>query len=157
MHELPAWELWLAGEGDITGSLKDLSKKLGLVDQVKFLGWVAPDDLPSYWNQARLGINLLEKSSVSYYYSLANKFFDYISAGLPSLNMDFPEYVKVNDRYSCAILIHDASPVNIIEAVRDIDLHPEKWNQMAQACEAASLEFTWEKESQRLIGLYESL
>jgi glycosyltransferase involved in cell wall biosynthesis len=88
---------------------------------------------------------------------LANKFFDYISAGLPSLNMDFPEYVKVIDRYPCAILIREATPANIIRAVNDIDQHPERWNQMAQACHAASLEFTWEKESQRLIGLYESL
>ncbi len=157
MINLPDWEFWIAGEGDITAQLKDLSKHLELEQRVKFLGWVHPDDLPDLMNKARLGINLLEKGSLSYYYSLPNKFFDCIHAGLPSINMNYPEYKRVNDKYPCSILIDEVSSEKIVSTIEYLDNHPGELILMSKACLEASREFTWEKESVKLVGMYEEL
>ncbi|MGB3078106.1 MAG: glycosyltransferase [Saprospiraceae bacterium] len=154
---LPEWEFWLAGEGDITDQLKDLTEKLNLKQQIKFLGWVHPDNLPGLMNQAKLGINMRETGSLNDFYSLPNKFFDCIHAGLPSINMNYPEYKTVNDKYPCSILIDEVSPESIVNTIQHIDQHPEELIRMSKACIDAAKEFTWEKESAKLVKLYENL
>ncbi len=157
VSKLPDWEFWLAGEGDITEQLKDLTEKLNLQQRVKFLGWVHPDALPTLMNQAKLGINMRETGSLNDFYSLPNKFFDCIHAGLPSINMNYPEYKTVNDRYPCSILIDEVSPENIVNTIQHLDQYPEEMTRMSKACNDAAKEFTWEKESAKLVQLYENL
>jgi hypothetical protein len=41
---------------------------------------------------------------------LANKFFDYIQAGIPQVTMNFPEYAAINREYEVAVLIDDLEP-----------------------------------------------
>jgi glycosyltransferase involved in cell wall biosynthesis len=157
MTSLPDWEFWIAGEGDITEKLKKLSVQLDLQQRVKFLGWVHPDQLGSLLNQARLGINLREKGSLNDFYSLPNKFFDCIHAGLPSINMNYPEYASVNQKYPCSILVDEVSPEVIVSSIQYLDQHPESLMAMTAACHDAAIEFTWEKESAKLVRLYAGL
>ena len=157
MIHLEKWEFWLAGEGDITENLKSMTHQLGLQERVKFLGWISPDDLHALINQARLGINMREKGSLNDYYSLPNKFFDCIHAGLPSINMNYPEYVRVIQKYHCSLLIDEVSPEKITSTIEYLDAHPKELTAMSEACKAAAKEFTWEKESERLVKLYDKL
>lgn len=154
MSSLDSWEFWLAGEGDITEQLKDLTKELGLDKRVKFLGWVHPDDLRSLLNQAKIGINVLEGGSLNYYYSLANKFFDYINAGLPAINMNYPEYKRVNDLYPCSILLDEVSSEQIVKAIQHLNQYPETLTALSAACREAAKEFTWENEANKLVSIY---
>jgi glycosyltransferase involved in cell wall biosynthesis len=157
MVSLHDWEFWLAGEGDITDRLKALAQEKGLSDRVIFLGWISPDQLHPLMKQARLSINLREVGSLNDYYSLPNKFFDAIHAGLPSVNMNYPEYARIIAKYPCAFLIDEVRADKIVEAVKSIDEHPETWNAMSLACLEAAKEFTWENESRKLIEIYANL
>ena len=157
MSKLPDWQFWLAGEGDITNELKELSQKLKLEDRVKFLGWVDPDHLSTLLYQAKLGVNLLERNSLSYYYSLPNKFFDCIQAGLPSINMNYPEYIRINQKYDCSILVDEVSPEKIVSTIHYLEQNPQILIDMSNACKEAAKEFTWEKESMKLVKMYESI
>ena len=154
MQGLPEWELWLAGHGDITDKLKSLSKDYGIEDRVKFLGWVYSQDLPELMAQAQLGINLREKGSLNDYYSLPNKFFDFIHAGLPSINMNYPEYARVCAQYPVSVLIDHISSEKIIETVNGIDQHPEEYQKMVVACHDAAMELSWVHESNKLVTLW---
>ena len=89
--------LVLCGEGDLSAALRAQATRLGLLEsgsypegQVEFRGFVLPDALREVTRQAALGLNLLENTGLSYYYSLANKFFDYVHAGIPQVLIDFP-------------------------------------------------------------------
>ena len=157
MVQLPDWEFWLAGEGDITSKLKDQANKLKINDRVNFLGWVYSHDLPELMTQARLGINLREEGSVNDYYSLPNKFFDFIHAGLPSINMNYPEYARIVDRFPCALLIDKISPQLIAESIQHLDSNTVLYNAMVTACQDAAMEFTWTHEGNKLITLYNDL
>ncbi|MEO5906292.1 MAG: hypothetical protein ABIQ11_06175, partial [Saprospiraceae bacterium] len=77
--------------------------------------------------------------------------------GLPSINMNYPEYASVNLRYPCSLLIDDVSPDTIINAIRYLDDNPDQMDSMKEACTEASEEFTWEKESEELVRLYEEI
>ncbi len=157
MSQLPEWSLWLAGEGDISEKLKTLVHEKGLDEQVTFKGWIMPSALPELMAQARLGINLREATSQNDYYSLPNKFFDFIHAGLPSINMAYPEYQNIMTDFPCGILIDEVNVDSVVKAIREVEEHPEKWQQMSVACVEAARHFTWEHESEKLIRYYHDL
>lgn len=157
MTWLPDWEFWLAGEGDITKTLKELSARSGVGERIRFLGWVQPAELPALLQQATLSINLREAGSLNDYYSLPNKFFDAIHAGVPSINMDYPEYKTIIAQYPCGVLIDRVDARLIADTIQDIDRHPEKWEQMIAACHNASAHFTWEQEEIKLRSIYDRL
>jgi glycosyltransferase involved in cell wall biosynthesis len=84
---------------------------------------------------------------------LANKAFDYMMAGVPSLQMDFPEYKKLNDRFNIFILIPDLNPKNIAKAILSIKNYQEL---NIHNLEAAK-EFNWEKEAIVLRKIFKDL
>jgi len=102
MHQLPL-KLVLVGEGDLSAELRAMVQRLGLSQKVQFAGWVKPDKLPTYTRRAWLGLNVSENLGLSYYYSLNNKFFDYIHSGLPSLVNPFPEYMRLMKQWQVGI------------------------------------------------------
>ena len=157
MQQIPGWELWLAGEGDITTILKQKVKALSLEDRVTFLGWIKPADLPSLMQQAKLSVNLRDKASMNDYYSLPNKFFDAIHAGLPSINMNYPEYKAVCDKYPVSFLIDELTTDAIQNVIRLIDTDPVILVRMSEACIDAAKAFTWENEAERLLAIYQQL
>ncbi len=154
---LPGWEFWLAGEGDLTEQLKLQAAQDQVADRVRFLGWVHPNDLPDLMSQATLGINLREIGSLNDYNSLPNKFFDFIHAGLPSINMKYPEYEAINQQYECSYLINAVSINEICDAVQLLDKDINLMNLLKANCIGAAKEFTWKNESTRLKTLYETL
>ena len=157
LRDLPGWRFRIAGEGDLSAQLRELSAQLNVSDRVEFLGWISPDDLPSIFRKATLGINVLKGESLNYYYSLANKFFDFIHAGLPSINMNFPEYASIQQQYACCYLINELSPISIVNAINDIENNPHLMQSMIEGCKRASDELTWEREAARLRKIYNSI
>jgi glycosyltransferase involved in cell wall biosynthesis len=157
IKQLPDWQFWLAGEGDITDHLKELAKVSGVADRVTFLGWIHPDQIHGLMQQAKIGINLREKGSLNDYYSLPNKFFDAIHAGLPSVNMNYPEYANICAKYPCALLLDEVDVQKIVEAIHYLDQDGVAYLKMKSACREAARELTWENESKKLIDIYDRL
>lgn len=148
-------ELWLLGKGDIYESLVMEVSRLGLEEKVRFFGWVDPKDLPGLTIQARVGLNLLENRSKSYYFSLANKFFDYVQAGLPAIHMSFPEYEALNKQKEVCVLLEDLNEELIANSINSLLSDPDKWSGINANCMEARKDWNWQKESQKLIELYE--
>ena len=157
MRQLEGVELWLAGEGDRSAALRGLAEKWNLGEKVKFLGYVLPKELPAITAQAWLGFNLLENKGKSYYFSLANKTFDYIQLGIPALHMDFPEYRRLNDTYQIGLLLKTLSPQAIIEAIQQLQNDPNLYQQLAENCKKAAPVLCWEEEAKTLIQFYQDL
>ena len=157
MRQLPEWSFWLAGEGDITERLKAQTANLGLDQRIKFLGWVAPDDLPALMAKVKISINLREKGSLNDFYSLPNKFFDAIHAGLPSIHMNYPEYNNIIVKYPCAFLLDEVKVSKIVSTINFFDKNPDAWEKMVAYCKMAAKEYTWENEARKLAAIYSKL
>jgi glycosyltransferase involved in cell wall biosynthesis len=149
--------LWLAGEGDLSQTLRQQVDNQQLTHKVKFLGFIAPKDLPQLTAQATIGLNLLDNKSLSYYYSLANKFFDYIQHGVPQITMRFPEYEKICLEHPVAELMDNLSVHEIVRTLQHLLKDENYYNQLKiNALNAAQI-FNWEKESKKLIQFYEQI
>lgn len=148
------YTLIIAGDGDITASLKELVIALKLTDRIQFTGYLSPAELDHIAVSARIGVNLLDSVSLNYYYSLANKFFDYVHLGLPQITMRFPEYEKLNATFEVAILLDSLQPGSIAVAIDQLMQHNEYYKQLQTNCKHASAVWNWEEEKNKLITIY---
>jgi glycosyltransferase involved in cell wall biosynthesis len=153
MQSLKDYTLELYGIGDKEVELKEMVGKLGLQSQVLFMGRKSPEVLKLHTVGAFCGLNLLERYSKNYYYSLANKFFDYVQAGVPVITMDFPEYRNLNQEHSVALLLEDCGPEHLIRAVGELEQESVYRDLVAQM-KSASEKWVWEKEESRLLNLF---
>ncbi|MCC7507511.1 MAG: glycosyltransferase [Saprospiraceae bacterium] len=151
---LPQLELWLAGEGDCSDELRALAARLGVQSRVKFLGFVKPADLKSLTAGAWLGLNLLENKGLSYYFSLANKFFDYVQAEVPVVTMDFPEARAWQQQYPVAVLLSELNAQILADAVASLQDDTLRYEQLRAACRSARLEWNWEREKAALLNCW---
>lgn len=157
MKYLPDFQLWLAGEGDLSAFLRAMTQRLNLENQVKFLGHIAPDALHKITGQAFLGLNLLKNKGLNYYLSLANKAFDYVQAGVPSLQMDFPEYKILNTEKEVFLLLKNLEPQEIAREILNLSADAERYFRLQKNCEAAATLWCWEKEEGKLVHIYQTL
>ncbi|MES2654355.1 MAG: glycosyltransferase [Bacteroidota bacterium] len=153
MHQITNAQLLIAGEGDLSASLRELVQTEKLSDKVIFLGYLTPTELKKYTQKAAVGLNLLEPVGLSYYYSLANKYFDYMQAGVPCVCANFPEYQHINQQYACSVLT-DCEVTAIASAINNLLNNWEQYEQLSKNCLKASEAFNWAIEEQKLIDYY---
>jgi hypothetical protein len=161
MPLIPA-RLLICGEGDCSAELRQQAQRLGLLatGQVEFRGYVLPAELRQLTAQATVGIMLLENIGLSYYYSLANKFFDYVQAGVPQLCIDFPEYRALNAQHEVAALVPDLAPATLAAGLARLlpGGQPGAYHQqLAANCRRARTEWSWQQEEKVLVALYQQL
>ena len=155
-----AGRLVICGEGDLSEALRQRAQNLGLLasGQVEFRGFVLPEALREITRHAAVGIMLLENIGLSYYYSLANKFFDYVHAGIPQVLIDFPEYRALNDAFDVAELVTDLAPATLATALnRLLRDEPARYQHLAANCRRAAPQLNWQHEERVLLGLYANL
>ena len=121
-----------------------------LTDRVIFVGKVPFDKLPEYTVRADIGINLLENWGLSYYYSLPNRIFDFIRAGVPILASDFPEIRKIIAHYNIGMLIKNFDPKLIASTIEKMALRGKNRSNFAKA----NAELCWENEVPVLLKVF---
>ncbi|MEM8586063.1 MAG: glycosyltransferase family 4 protein [Bacteroidota bacterium] len=157
LAQLPDWQLWIAGRGDLEEDFRRSSLQSGVDDRVRWLGFVPPEQLPAITEQAHLGLNLLSADSPSYYYSLANKTYDYMQAGLPAIHMDFPEYRRIQQSVGGVLLLEKLSIEKLVALIRQLDEKPNLYRHLHAQCIAAAQHLNWEQEEEKLVEIYKGL
>lgn len=156
MNQVENIQLLLAGEGDLSLQLRELVEKEKLQNKVIFLGYIQPENLKNLTMNAKIGLNLLAPNGLSYYYSLANKYFDYMQAGVPCICANFPEYIAINNKYHCSVLV-DCNIDLIAQSINELLQNKILYETLKNNSLQASINFNWSKEEQKLIGLYKHL
>jgi glycosyltransferase involved in cell wall biosynthesis len=157
MQHINNAELWIAGDGDIRSQLEQQVAEMNLEYKVKFLGKLRPEALQKLTEKAYIGLNLLENRGLSYYYSLANKTFDYIQAGVPAIHTQFPEYQILNDTYHIGLLLPDLQPELLAAAINQLLNDDILYQTLQQNCYAAAQILHWEKEKETLLEIYKNI
>lgn len=148
--------LKLAGSGDLDDELKTLVEEHKLTEKIEFLGMLGPAELSLLTAQAFVGINVSENLGLSYYYSLNNKFFDYINAGLPAITNPFPEYQALNDAYDC-VCFATAESEDIARAINLLLDDEPYYRKLRKNCLLARQELNWEEEEKALLEIYNQI
>jgi len=157
MHYLEDTILLLAGDGDIGSQLHARVAREYLSKKVIFLGFVTPPTLRAITPFATLGLNLLEARGKSYYYSLANKTFDYIQAGVPALHPNFPEYRRLMSEHQTGLLVEEIEGEHLASLISDLLDNAPQYAVLKANCRLAKDTLTWEKEKERLTNIYDTI
>jgi glycosyltransferase involved in cell wall biosynthesis len=146
--------LVICGDGNFMPQLKKLIAANQVADKVTLKGMVTPNELRQLSKQAFIGINLVEKNGLNQYFSLANKFFDYIHAAVPQITMNFPEYKKINDQEAVALLIDETTSEKISTAVNNLAQDVVLYNKLKENCVRQRLVLNWQQEEIKLVSFY---
>lgn len=157
MQDIHNAVLWIAGEGDLSQELRQLTTALQLGNKVVFLGFVLPNDLKAITQLSDIGLNLLKNKGLNYYYSLANKCFDYIQAEKPALHRSFPEYQAINEAFEIGILLDNLSTASIVEGLKKLLDDSSFYEEIQSNCRKAKLVYIWENEQEKLIEFYKNV
>jgi len=158
--ERPSWELSLVGSArpkSFEQEMKDLAARRGVGSNVKFIEWVPYEEKERLSSQAAMGvITFLPYSNNTS--CLPNKLFDYMLVGLPVIASDFPLYREVVEPAQCGLIVDPSKPEEIARAMEHLIEHPEEARRMGENGRRAVLEkYNWEKESERLLRIYEAV
>ena len=157
MPNIQELELWIVGEGDLSSELRQKSNASPAKNRIKFLGWMLPEDLRTITSGAYLGVNLLDGESLSYQYSMANKFFDYLQAGVPSVNMDFVEYRDFLDHYPVGLTVSSLDKDDIANVINHAVEYKAYYGQLKNEAKKVSKQFCWENEEKKIGELLKSM
>jgi glycosyltransferase involved in cell wall biosynthesis len=150
-------KLLICGDGNFMQQAKQLVKENNVENKVFFKGNIVPNELQLITAQADIGINLIENNGLSFYLSLANKFFDYIHAGIPQLCAGYPAYKEINDKHEVAVLITDISAKNIAGQVNNLLSHELLYKSLQVNCTIAKEVYNWQNEEKILIHFYKQI
>lgn len=152
--------LWIRGGGPdwYTSELSELAEKAGALDRVTFLPPVPMRELVASASEADLGLMPYLPVCVNQYFSLPNKLFEYLAAGLPVICTDIPEVRHVVDEHQLGALVNMRRPREVAAAVNHLLGNEPLRKQMAEnSLTAAHGPLHWNGEIGELLNLYSSL
>ncbi len=150
-------KLIICGDGNFMEQAKHLVALHQLEDKVIFKGKIKPDELFLITQQAYIGITLFENKGLSNYYSLGNRFFDYLHAGIPQLCVNYPLYAAINSQLPIAVLIDDISSDNLVAQLNNLLVNEVLYNELQENCLKQRQILNWQQEQIRLIQFYKNL
>ena len=154
MKNLEKYSFLIFGDGPFRGNLEKLVRDNNLTDRVQIMGRIPFNELQSYTGQASLGISLEENLGKNYYYSLPNKLFDYIQAGIPVLVTGLPEMKKIVEKYNIGMITDSHNPEALARTIETMMNDEEKRMIWKKNLIIAAKELCWENEKEKLLEIY---
>lgn len=146
--------LVIVGGGDVLPLLKTMVEEKGLQDKVIFVHKQVPGKLYSFTANANIGLAIDKDTNINYRYSLPNKLFDYIHAGVPVLVSPLPEIRKIVERYNIGDFIESHDPQHIAVKITQMLSDDDRYKTWEQNMKIAAKELNWETEKQVLIEIF---
>lgn len=149
--------LLIIGSGDVIPALKLMVVELRLNEKVKFEPKKSPSELFLYTLCADLGLSLDKNTNLNYRFSLPNKIFDYIQAGVPILASDLPEVKKIIEGYNIGCISPDHNVKNLATLMDKMIDNKEMRLTWQKNLKAASQELNWDHEKSKLLSIFSSI
>lgn len=107
--------------------------------------------------EVRAGLVVL-RPTAAFQYAYPVKMFEYMAAALPVIASDFPLWRQIIGKADCGLLVDPLNPEAIAECMRWILDNPDEAEAMGRRGRwAAEHIYNWERESVKLLALYEQL
>jgi len=159
---IPAMQ-WVAAPLRIYGTGNFINQSLSIINQyslnnkIEVLNPLAPQALQDTTPLAHAGITLFEAQGHNQYHSLANRFFDYIMAGIPQLCVDYPEYRAIQDQWEIGLLIPDTQSETIAQGLNKLLEDRVLYHRLKENCLQARRVLNWESEEKVLLAFYDRI
>jgi glycosyltransferase involved in cell wall biosynthesis len=145
----------IIGGGDVMPVLKRMNDEIGLKDRVLFIPKQPMNKIFDYTVHADLGVTLDKDTNINYRFSLPNKLFDYIQAGVPILASPLTEIKKIIDEYEIGSTIDNHDPQHIADKINGIFQDRQKLGIWKENLKFAANTLCWEKEEEVVKQIYQ--
>ena len=149
--------LMIIGGGDVLSVLKQMVEELKITDRVRFFPRMPYQQMMAYTQLAELGFCLDKDTNLNYRFSLPNKLFDFIQAGVPILASHLTEIEKIIRQYDIGTFIENHRPETIAGTIREALSDDERMVLWKQHLAVAAQDLCWENEEQKLLAFYSSI
>lgn len=150
-------KLHLYGDGNFVMQANEIIRLNNLQRKVFINKQLLPEELDNITQQAYIGINLVENTGLNQYYSLANKFFDYMQHEIPQVSMNYPEYSGINKQYHIALLIDELNMPVVEKAITRLLTDERFYTELKYNCRKAKKELNWQEEEKKLLTFYRNI
>ena len=157
MSRIEGGRLVLLGSGPTEDSLRRQVSALGLRDRVRFLPRLPFPELHALTCGADIGLCVIRPAGNSFLWSMPNKLFEYMMAGLPVVAGDTPEIRRVIEETEAGVLVDPGDPDAIADAIRELLSDEPRRRRMGEAALRSAERYCWEREVPRLLQAYEQL
>jgi glycosyltransferase involved in cell wall biosynthesis len=158
MEHLDGFVVAFLGRGPLAGTVQEMAatrwkRRLAL------LPVVPPDHLLTYVAGADVSACLIEPTSLSLRLAGPNKLYQAIAAGVPLVASDFGPIREDVERYQVGVTCDPSDPASIAAAIGHLlGLPRREYEALRSNARRAHLdELNWERESERLLVMYEAL
>ncbi|MFM7310780.1 MAG: glycosyltransferase [Flavobacteriales bacterium] len=145
--------LVIVGDGRDIARMKQEAQRPELLNRIVFYPKQPIERLRAFTRHASIGLSLDKPTHLNYKFSLPNKLFDYMHAGVPVLISDLPETGRIVRDYGIGEIISSHEPAVIAAQLNDM-LASDQLKQMQHACEQASFLFNWHQESKVVMDIF---
>ena len=154
MQHLDDCFLMIIGGGDVLPILKQMVEQLKITDRVRFFPRMPYQQMMAYTQLAELGFCLDKDTNLNYRFSLPNKLFDFIQAGVPIVASHLTEIEKIILQYGLGLFIENHEPETISATIREGLSDTARKEQWKQNLSVAAQDLCWENEEQKLLEIY---
>jgi len=128
-----------------------------LEKKITILPAVPPEEILSAVREADLGLALTQKASLSFYYSLPNKLFQYLASEVPILGSNFPEFKKVIIKNRIGETVNPARPKEIVQKILMMTKTANQKKYRRKLSGLAQKSYNWAIEGKKLLKFYAQL
>jgi glycosyltransferase involved in cell wall biosynthesis len=154
-HELERGTIVLMGWGRLEDELRRLISAERLGERVKIVDPVPPDQVVASAAGASVGVIPYEPVGLNNTYTTPNKLFDYMAAGLPVVASRLPELTRFVEGGELGLTFTPGDPAALAAALNEILADPDRSRRMREQARGAGRRYTWERESTKLLALYD--
>ena len=149
--------LLIVGNGDMLPDIRKKVAEAGADRKVRFLPPMPWHEMMRYTKSADAGISPDRATNINNMYSLPNKLFDYISAGIPVIAGPLKEVRNILEAHNCGIIVPEINADELARALIFLRDDREKLQLLKKNASKASEILSWEKESMIVTGFYSGI
>ncbi|MDD3742976.1 MAG: glycosyltransferase [Lentimicrobiaceae bacterium] len=146
--------LLIIGSGDVIETLKTMATHPEISGKVLFRDKMPYLRLMAHTQHADLGLTLDKDTNLNYRFSLPNKLFDYIHAGVPVLASNLPEIARIINHYHIGRITDSHEPKKLAVLMEEMLTDEPSRIKWKEGLARAARELTWENEEKVLHTIY---
>lgn len=142
--------LLIVGDGPQREAMETLAKDLNIINQLQFVGAVAPATIP-YWMR-KMDIAVAPYPALENFYFSPLKVFEYMAAGIPVIASDIGQIKELFEHKKQAVLVEPGSISALVNALDQIYLEPQSVLTMVQQAQQHILRhYTWDAVAEAML------
>lgn len=146
-------KLIIRGFGHLENELKEIKSKKN-IDNVDIEDPVEMNQLVKAMSNSDVGVVLTKPTSINYEYTVSNKIFECLHAGLPVILSPVKEHIYLNKKYNFGMILKEVTPEKIAEAIIKLKENQDLYKKLKKNAVKAADELKWQNEELKLIEIY---